>query len=145
MKIASEEIRTLVVRAYNSGVSSRKQLSEIFGYHIDSIGRWIRESRKTERLAPLPRGHRRSVFSCEEREQLAEFIEKNPDATLEEIRGHFQKHCSLVAIHKIVSKLGYIFKKNSEGERARARGYPQESARMARISGANERTSPGVS
>ena len=101
MKIVSEEIRTLVVKAYSSGVASRKQLAEIFGYHIDSIGRWIRESQKTGLLAPQPRGHRAAKFNAEERERLAEFIEKNPDATLEEIRNHFQKRCSLVAIHTI--------------------------------------------
>ncbi|MDR0477998.1 MAG: helix-turn-helix domain-containing protein [Desulfobulbaceae bacterium] len=109
MKIASEQIRTIVVEAYSSGAASRKQLAEIFGYHIGSISRWIRENRKTERLAPLPRGHRVSVFNAEERKQLAEFIENNPDATLDEIRNHFQKPCSLVAIHKIVRKLGYVF------------------------------------
>ena len=76
MKIATEEIRTIVVKSYFSGVASRKQLAEIFGYHIDSIGRWIRENRKTERLAPLPRGHRASVFNEEERKRLIEFIEK---------------------------------------------------------------------
>jgi transposase len=121
MKIASEEIRTIVVEAYSSGAVSRKQLAEIFGYHIGSIGRWIRENRKTERLAPLPRGHRVSVFNAEERKQLAEFIENNPDATLDEIRNHFRKPCSLVAIHKIVRKLGYVFKKNSEGKRTKTR------------------------
>ena len=120
MKIASEETRRIVVEAYSSGVASRKQLAEIFGYHRGTIGRWIRESRKTGLLAPRPRGHRPSGFNAEEREQLAEFIEKNPDATLDEIRSHFQKHCPLAAIHKIVRKPGYVFKKTlkaSEQER----------------------------
>ena len=111
MKIASPEIRFYVVKAYTLGLASRKQLAAIFGYHIDSIGRWIRESQRTYRLAPLPRGHRRSVFSPEEHESLAKFIENNPDATLNEIREHFKKECSVVAVHKVVKKLGTSLKK----------------------------------
>ena len=110
MKIATPEIRSIVVAAYTAGTASRRQLADIFGYHIETIGRWIRYSRK-ERLAPLPRGHRISVFSIDELGLLAAFIAKNPDATLAEIRDHFGKSCSLVAIHKITRKIGYVFKK----------------------------------
>jgi transposase len=125
MTIANAETRTRVVQAYLSGAASRQQLAEIFGYHIETIGRWIRASRQ-ERFAPLPRGHRRSVFSPEELEQLAAYIESNPDATLSEIKEHFGKTCSLPALHKITRKIGYIFKKNSEGERAKTRGRSQQ-------------------
>jgi len=122
MKIATPETRSLVVKAYLSGTASRRQLADIFGYHIETIGRWIRASRQ-ERFTPLPRGHRRSVFNPEELEQLAAYIEKNPDATLNELREHFGKKCSLPALHKITRKIGYVFKKNAEGKRTRTRGY----------------------
>jgi transposase len=125
MKTATTEIRSIVVKAYLSGAASRQQLGEIFGYHIETIGRWIRASRQ-KRLTPLPRGHRCSVFSHEELELLAAYIESNPDATLSELREHFGKQCSLPAVHKITRKIGYIFKKNSEGKRARARGHSQK-------------------
>jgi transposase len=125
MKIANAEIRTLVVKAYLSKTATRRQLADIFGYHIETIGRWIRASRQ-ERFTPLPRGHRQSVFSPEELEQLAAYIESNPDATLHEIREHFDKQCSLPALHKITCKIGFVFKKNSEGKRARARGCRQK-------------------
>jgi transposase len=125
MKIATLEIRSIVVAAYAAGTASRRQLADIFGYHIETIGRWIRYSRKG-RLTPLPRGHRISVFSLDELGQMATFIAKNPDATLAEIRDHFGKSCSLAAIHKITRKIGYVFKKNSEGKRARARRYSKE-------------------
>ena len=126
MKIANPEIRSIVVRAYLSGSASRRQLADIFNYHIETIGRWIRASRQG-RLTPLRRGHRRSVFTPEELEQLASYIEKNPDATLSELRECFGKKCSLPALHKITRKMGYIFKKNSEGKRARTRGYSKVS------------------
>jgi len=145
MKTASEEIRSLVVKAYISGVASREQLAAIFGYHIDSIGRWIRVSRQEKRLAPLPRGHRLSTFNLEEREKLVEFIEKHPNATLEEIRKHVQKRCSLAAIHNIVSELGYVLKKNLEGKRTRTRGYSQIQGRTAHVANAEEYVAPCIS
>jgi transposase len=43
MKTASAETRALVVKAYASGAAASKQLAEILGYHIQSIGNWIRE------------------------------------------------------------------------------------------------------
>ena len=125
MKIANLEIRSIVVKAYLHGTASRRQLADIFGYHIETIGRWIRASRQ-QRFTPLPRGHRRSVFSPEELKQVAAYIETNPDATLSELRERFGSKCSLPALHKITRKMGYIFKKNSEGERTRTRGHHQQ-------------------
>ena len=123
MKIASEEIRTIVVKAYLSGVASRQHLSDIFGYTTASISNWVRAYKEEKRLAPRPSGHRKSVLTDAELEQLSELLEKNVDLTLAEIKEHFGMQCSLVAIHKILIKLGFVFKKNSEGIRTRARGH----------------------
>lgn len=125
MKIAGPTIRSIVVEAYLRGVADRRQLADIFGYHIETIGRWIRASRQG-RYSPMPRGHRRSVFSPEELEQLAAYIESRPDATLSELRERFGKKCTLPALHKITRKIGYIFKKNSEGKRTRTCGHRQQ-------------------
>jgi transposase len=122
MKIASEEIRTLVVKAYLSGSAGRQQLSEIFGYTTASISNWVRAYKRENRLAPRPQGHRKAVFTDAELEQLADLLGKKVDLTLAEIREHFCKACSLAAIHKTVVKLGFVFKKNSAGERTRTRG-----------------------
>jgi len=123
MKIASEEIRTIVVKAYLSGTASRQHLSEIFGYTTASISNWVRAYKQENRLTPRPQGHRKAVFSEAELEQLADVLAKKVDLTLAEIREHFRKSCSLVAIHKTVVKLGFVFKKNSTGKRTRTRGY----------------------
>ena len=119
------EIRSIVVTAYLAKVASRQQLAAVIGYHIETIGRWIRRSRQKQ-TGSLPRGHRRSVFNAEEMKQLAAYIESTPDATLNELRERFEKNCSLPALHKIIRKLGYVFKKNSEGKRTITRRYRQE-------------------
>ena len=134
MKTATQEIRETVVKAYVSGIASRKQLADIFGYHIQSIGNWIRKYTKTDQIASLPKGHRKSVFSDIEREKLVELLQNNGDLTLAEIKEHFGKSCSLTAIHKIVVKIGFTFKKNTESKRTRTRGHHQRSSGMEKIS-----------
>ena len=127
MKTASAETRALVVKAYTSGIATRKQLVEIFGYHIQSIGNWIREFEREGRIAPRAKGHRKSVFTDEEKIALAQLFQDNTDITLEELREKFSKNCSLVAIHKTVIKLGFVFKKNTAGKRVGTRRYRPES------------------
>ena len=127
MKTASAETRALVVKAYTSGIATRKQLAEIFGYHIQSIGNWIREFEREGRIAPRAKGHRKSVFTDEEKIALAQLFQDNTDITLEELREKFGKNCSLVAIHNTVVKLGFVFKKNVAGKRVGTRRYCPES------------------
>jgi len=123
MKTASAETRARVVKAYTSGVATRKQLAAIFGYHIQSIGNWIREYEREGRVAPHPKGHRQSVFSHEEREQLIALLKDKVDMTLAEIKDHFGKNCCLAAIHRIIVGLGFVVKKNTQGKRTKARRY----------------------
>ena len=130
MRIASEEIRTLAVEAYESGTAGRELLAKIFRCSVGSLGRWIREARESGRLAPLARGHRRPLFSEAEAGELRGFIDSNPGATLEEIRARFKKQCSLAAMCKIVAKLGCTLKKNAAGKRARQGGRPRKAARV---------------
>ena len=120
MKTASSEVRAIVVKAYAAGIS-RQQVADIVGYHLSSVGRWIRDFERENRLKAHPRGHRSSIFSEVERAEIVELISKQPDITLEELRSHFAKSCSLNAIHKLLKSLGFAVKKNSAGKRARTR------------------------
>jgi len=122
MKTATSEIRFIAIKAYKSGIS-RQQVADIVGYHLNSVSRWIREYERENRLAAHERGRRPSIFSQDERDELIELIKNRVDITLEEIRSHFVKDCSLQAIHKLVKTLGFVFKKNSEGKRTRTRRY----------------------
>jgi transposase len=133
MKTASPEIRAVAVKAYGAGIS-RQQIADIVGYHLNSVSRWIREFTRENRLKAHPRGHRASIFSEAERREIIALIGKQPDITLEELRSHFAKACSLNAIHKLLKTLGFVVKKNSSGKRARTRGYTPGQSRMGRVS-----------
>ena len=126
MKTASAEIRELVVKAYTSDIATRKQLAAIFGYHIQTIGNWIREYEREGRITPNQKGHRKSVFSTEEREQLVVLLKDRVDMTLAEIKDHFGKKCCLAAIHRIIVSLGFVIKKNTQGKRTRTRTYSRQ-------------------
>lgn len=119
MKTASSEIRAIAVKAYSAGIS-RQQIADIVGYHLNSVGRWIREFERENRLEAHQRGHRASIFSETERHEIIGLINRQPDITLEELRSHLAKACSLNAIHKLLKSLGFVVKKNSAGKRTRA-------------------------
>jgi len=122
MKTATPEVRLIAIRAYRSGIA-RQQVADFVGYHLNSVSRWIREYERENRLDARERGRRPSMFSDEERKKIIELINNRADVTLEEIRSHFAKNCSLNAIHKLLKVLGFVFKKNSEGKRTRTRRY----------------------
>ena len=126
MRFASEEIRTKAVQAYLDGKASAKKLAEILGYTPGTIGNWVRAYRVHNQLAPKPNGHRTKCFSDEELEELKKLLDKNVDMTLEEIKTHFNKSCCLSAIHRMLVKLGYRYKKNSKGKRTGTRGCAKE-------------------
>ena len=120
MKFASEEIRTKAVKAYLGGIASTKKLAEIFGYCPSTINKWVKAYKTHNQLSPKPNGHRKKCFSEQELEELETLLEKRPDLTLEEIRSHFNKSCCLSAIHRMLIKMGFKYKKNSQGQRTKS-------------------------
>jgi transposase len=126
MSIASPEIRKIAVEAYLAGKATQQQLADILGFHRTAIVRWVREYRKDKKLAPQVRGHMPKAFFPEEAERLAALVKDNPDLTLEEIRETLSKNCSLMAIHRELKRLGFRFKKNTEGIRTRTRRHCRE-------------------
>ena len=110
MKQATPEVRALVIKACLEGKATRRQLSEIFGYHVDTLGRWVRQSRNGQ-TSSLPRGHRKSAFSDGEKKEIEKYINENPYVTLYMIREFFKKSCSLVTVHNVVRGLGYVKKR----------------------------------
>ena len=116
MKRASQEIRALAVKGVKSGQYTVQQMADLTGYTAASIYNWARVSREEKRVTAKPGGHRAPAFSADEQGQLRELVKEQPSITLEEIREHFQKSCSVVAVHKTLRRMGITFKKNIKGE-----------------------------
>ena len=130
MSIASPEIRKIAVEAYLSAKATQQQIADIFGFHRTAIVRWVREYKKEGKLEPRVRGHMAKAFSDEEKARLVAMVEEKADLTLEEIKKAFSKNCSLVAVHRELKRLGFRYKKNSEGIRARTRRHSPEQEKM---------------
>ena len=119
MKKASEDIRTLAVRNVLAGKYSITQVAEMTGYSIATIYNWVSIYKKEKRLTAKPAGHRKPIFSQSEHEQVKIMIQEKPDITLVEIRERLNKKCCLDAVHNMMKRLGFTFKKNSKIKRTR--------------------------
>ena len=126
MSIASPEVRKIAVEAYLAGKATQQQLADILGFHRTAIVRWVREYRRVGKFEPQVRGHMARAFSVAEIERLAIMVDAKPDLTLEEIREAFSKNCSLMAVHRELKRIGFRYKKNSEGIRTRTRRHSPE-------------------
>ena len=110
MKIAGKDFRRRAVAACQSGEFTREEVAKMFGYTTITIGNWMRTFKKEGRITPLPRGHRAPAFTVGEQQQLRELVRKQPDMTLEEIRTHFGKTCSLPTVSNTLARLGLTLK-----------------------------------
>jgi len=114
MKAYSMDLRKRVMAAYDSGRYTLKQVAQRF----DVTVRWIQQVRQRRKLegsiAPHPQNQgRKPAFRGKQLEELNEFVQRRPDATLEEIKEHFAGKitCSIVAIHYTLKRLGWRYKK----------------------------------
>lgn len=122
MGIATAEVRERAIKAYEAGNGTQADIARFYGVDLSTFQRWLHRYRQTGRASPLPRGHNPAALDEERMRELEKLVLEKPDLTLEELRDSLRIHCSLVAIHNALKRLGYRFKKNSAGQRARTRG-----------------------
>lgn len=123
MGIASSDVRERAIEAYEAGNGSQAEIARFYGVDISTFQRWLQRYRQIGLAAPLPRGHNPPALSEEQMLQLDMLVRQRSDATLEQLRESLGVSCSLVAVHNALKRLGYRFKKNSAGQRARTSGY----------------------
>ena len=120
MSISSQQIRQRALAAHAAG-QTQAQVARSYGIDITTFQRWLRRYRQAGQTAPLPRGHRHAALEGAQLQRLDDLVQQTPDATLEQLRDALGVSCSLVAVHNTLKRLGYRFKKNSTGQRARSR------------------------
>lgn len=114
MKAYSMDLRKRVLAVYDSGQHTLQQVAEQF----QVTTRWIQQLRQRRNLEGTIAAHpqnqgRKPAFKGKQLEELNQFVTRHPDATLEEIRAHFDGEilCSLVTIHNTLKRLGWRYKK----------------------------------
>jgi transposase len=121
MGIASAQVRQRAINAYMDGEGTQALVAKLYGVDLSTFQRWLQRYRKSGRAAPLPRGHNPPALNDAQMQQLDTLVQQTPDATLEQLRDEMGLSCSIVAMHNALKRLGYRYKKNSTGQRTRAR------------------------
>lgn len=111
MAIASQEIRERAIAAYEAGGVTQSQVACLYGVDISTFERWWQRYRRTGRTAPQPRGHRQAVYHGKEAKRLDALLQKQPDATLEQLRQATGKDCSIMAVFRATRKMDWRYKK----------------------------------
>lgn len=123
MKTWSVDLRRRVITAYESGMSgSYVATAKMFGIGEATVSRWLRRKRETGDVLPTPRKSNRPRKV--DLEWLHNHAKEYPDARLIDRVKAWEKQSS-VRVHidtmsSSLSAIGWTYKKNSNGKRARA-------------------------
>jgi len=82
----STDLREKIARAYDDGLGSQRAIAELFGVSRSFVEKLLHRRRTTGEVAALPHGGGRQSLCREKEQQLVRrLIEKQPDATLDEL------------------------------------------------------------
>jgi transposase len=122
MRAYSLDLRQRVLKAYDENKWTVGQIAERF-----KVGEWWVHKLKRQRnrgdgIAPRKGkvGQPRRL-GPEQVNRLEQYVDKHPDATLEQIHEKIGATCTMVTIHNTLQRLGYRYKKNAAGQRTRSR------------------------
>jgi transposase len=108
----SQDLRQRIIETAQHGGATVKQIAERFLVSISFVTRLLQLHRTTGSVEPRPHGGGHpAVLTPEDLQRLREFIQEQPDATLEECRQHLGSSCSLATICRALSRLGLPRKK----------------------------------
>jgi transposase len=82
----STDLRQKIVRAYDEGLGSQRQIAEMFGVSRSFVEKLLHRRRTTGDIVALPHGGGRTAL-CQHKEHLLvrRLIQQQPDATLDEL------------------------------------------------------------
>jgi len=113
MKVYSLDLRQRVVKAYENGEGTQKEIAELFGVSLSWVESLLRQWRQTGSISPKPHGGgRQAKITGKKLEYLKTLVEKNPDATLEELRRKCRTKGSIMSVFRALKRLGITRKKS---------------------------------
>lgn len=112
MKTYSMDIRERVVAACDAREGTREEVAKRFGVSTSWIRRLLQRRRERGEIAPRDwRSGRKAVFCGQSLEDLRALVERQPDATLQELRNRSGRVCSIMAVWRALERLGCRRKK----------------------------------
>lgn len=110
------DLRYRVVAACDAGEMARQEIAEAFNVSTAWIRRLLQRRREEGHYRPKQgKPGRKPEFAGRTLQNLDRLVEKQPDATLEELRERTGAACSLVTMSNTLKRLGYRRKKRRSG------------------------------
>ena len=116
MKTTSLDLRKRILACYDTGKETRDSVAKRFCVSLGMVKKLIQQRRHLGDIAPRHwRAGRKPLFTPGHREQMLAAIRRQPDTTLAEFRDLLGLDCSLVAIHRVLARMGMTYKKRRFG------------------------------
>ena len=113
MKTYSMDLRERVVQACDKNVGTRQEIADLFEVSTAWIRRLLQRRRETGSFAAQRRGGQKPPkIAGKKLQKLQALVEKDPDATLEELRDRCGVDASIMAVHRALQRLGSRRKKS---------------------------------
>ena len=122
MQAYSLDIRERVMKVYDEGKHTVRQIARRF-----EVGEWWIHKLKRQRqqqgslAVRVGKVGKPRSYGAKELSRLVQYVEKYPDASLEQIHQKLGLGGTTVTIHNTLRRLGYSYKKNATGQRTRSR------------------------
>jgi transposase len=142
MKAYSQDLRQRILDTVQRGDGTLGQIARRFLVSVSFITRLLQLHRRTGSLEPRPHGGGNpAVLSPEDLQQLRELVQKQPDATLEELRQRLGVSCSLMTLSRALNTLGLPRKKKTPRSQEQDRPDVQEQRQefCAKLAGVDPR------
>ena len=145
MKTTSLDLRKRILATYDTGKETRVSVARRFCVSLGMVKKLLQQRRRLGDIAPLHwRAGRKPLFTEAHKDQMRAAIRRQPDTTLAEFRELLGLDCSLVAIHRVLVRMGMTYKKDAPGQRAGPRGHPGSAGALGREDKEVGARSPGV-
>ena len=112
MKTLSLDLRQRVVAAYDVGERTRQAVADRFRVSLGMVKKLLEQRKRTGDLRPRHRFSGRKPLILEtHRRQMRQWLGKQPDLTLAELRHALGLNCTLPAIHYALARMDLTYKK----------------------------------
>ncbi len=91
----SVEVREAIVKAYNEGLGTAKDIARIFSITEKSVFRYLKQKRETGDLSARPIPGRPPILTNTNLEIIKEIVVSNNELTLEEYRFQFYQRTGI--------------------------------------------------
>lgn len=129
----SMDLRERVVAALDGGEGSQREIARRFRVSLSFIVRLLERRREAHTLAPKPHGGGpTSALTSQDEQRLGQLIDKQKDATLDQLREQGGFSCSLTTIWRALRRSCLTYKKKTLHPSERNRPDVQEKRRKFR-------------